>query len=149
RLARRRPRERRAHIARGQVCKTSDPGGQVCKNVRSQGADACAHSATWHREATVCRPDPGGRLRPGTGRRQFADLTPDPDPRPDHPRGGGRRHGRGKMPRMTRLLLASILLVGALAAPAAQGARTLIVLNKADATLVKVDPASGKILGTV
>ena len=53
------------------------------------------------------------------------------------------------MPRMTRLLLASILLVGALAAPAAQGARTLIVLNKADATLVKVDPASGKILGTV
>ena len=50
---------------------------------------------------------------------------------------------------MTRLLLASTLLVCALAAPAAQGARTLIVLNKTDATLVKVDPASGKILGTV
>ena len=50
---------------------------------------------------------------------------------------------------MTRLLLASTLFVCALAAPAAQGAGTLIVLNKTDATLVKIDPASGKILGTV
>jgi DNA-binding beta-propeller fold protein YncE len=50
---------------------------------------------------------------------------------------------------MSRWLLLPGLLAAALAAPAAQGPATLIVLNKTDATLVKVDPASGKILGTV
>ena len=52
---------------------------------------------------------------------------------------------------MTRLLAAAILLLATLAqTPAAQspGPR-LIVLNKEDATLVTVDPATGKILGTV
>src|SRR6188768_889337 len=50
---------------------------------------------------------------------------------------------------MSRWLLLPGLLAGALAAPAAQGPATLIVLNKTDATLVKVDLVSGKILGTV
>ena len=50
---------------------------------------------------------------------------------------------------MMRLLTVATFFVCALAAPAAQGAGTLIVLNKTDATLIKVDPASGRILGTV
>src|SRR6188768_4066218 len=53
------------------------------------------------------------------------------------------------MERMKRLLAAAVLVWVAVCQPlAAQGPR-LVVLNKVDATLVTVDPASGKILGTV
>jgi len=51
--------------------------------------------------------------------------------------------------RMTRAAAVLLAFVAALQAPlAAQGPR-LVVLNKEDATLVTVDPASGKVLGTV
>jgi YVTN family beta-propeller protein len=50
------------------------------------------------------------------------------------------------MPRVLPLLL--VLVLGASSAAQAQGPR-LIVLNKEDATLVTVDPATGKVLGTV
>jgi YVTN family beta-propeller protein len=50
---------------------------------------------------------------------------------------------------MIRLLLAPTALVCLLAPQLHPAAGSLIVLNKTDATLVKVDPASGKILGTV
>ena len=50
---------------------------------------------------------------------------------------------------MTRAAAVLLAFVAALQAPlAAQGPR-LVVLNKEDATLVTVDPASGKVLGTV
>ena len=50
---------------------------------------------------------------------------------------------------MKRIWLLVLLLAPAFTAgPAAQGPR-LVVLNKEDATLVTVDPATGKILGTV
>jgi YVTN family beta-propeller protein len=50
---------------------------------------------------------------------------------------------------MTRICLLVLLLAPVMtAAPAAQGPR-LVVLNKEDATLVVVDPATGRILGTV
>jgi YVTN family beta-propeller protein len=57
--------------------------------------------------------------------------------------------GRDNMRGMKPLLSVAILLAFALAVPSAQSAGMLIVLNKTDATLIKVDPASGKILGTV
>ena len=47
---------------------------------------------------------------------------------------------------MTRLLIAVLTLALPLTAAAQQ---RLVVLNKEDATLVVVDPGSGKILGTV
>ena len=56
---------------------------------------------------------------------------------------------------MTRLLASAVLVTAALsAAPAAQtgGRQTggrLVVLNKEDATLVTVDPSTGKVLGSV
>jgi len=51
---------------------------------------------------------------------------------------------------MTRLLAAAVLVTTALsAAPAAQSGGRLVVLNKEDATLVTVDPSTGKVLGTV
>jgi YVTN family beta-propeller protein len=51
---------------------------------------------------------------------------------------------------MWQLLIGSIALVWLLAAPQVRSAGgTLVVLNKADATLVKVDPMKGTILGTV
>ena len=50
---------------------------------------------------------------------------------------------------MTRLLALAVLVTFTLsAAPAAQTGR-LVVLNKEDATLVTVDPSTGKVLGTV
>jgi YVTN family beta-propeller protein len=55
----------------------------------------------------------------------------------------------GNMGAMMRLL-ASAMLIGMLSSSsAAQTGPRLVVLNKEDATLVTVDPASGKILGTV
>jgi YVTN family beta-propeller protein len=52
---------------------------------------------------------------------------------------------------MKRLLFAAVLIAVTISsAPRAQGPRgRLIVLNKEDATLVTVDPSTGKILGTV
>lgn len=51
---------------------------------------------------------------------------------------------------MKRLILLVVLAAGLSAHPGAQAAGPrLVVLNKEDATLVTVDPASGKILGTV
>jgi DNA-binding beta-propeller fold protein YncE len=49
---------------------------------------------------------------------------------------------------MKRLLPLALLVTVLSSTAAAQGPR-LVVLNKEDATLVTVDPASGKILGTV
>lgn len=51
------------------------------------------------------------------------------------------------MRRMTRLL--TVLLALALPLPAAAQSSRLVVLNKEDATLVVVDPGSGKLLGRV
>jgi YVTN family beta-propeller protein len=53
-----------------------------------------------------------------------------------------------KMPPMKLLVPLVLLLGGAITPAAAQGPR-LVVLNKTDATLVTIDPATGKILGTV
>ena len=51
---------------------------------------------------------------------------------------------------MMRLLVVTTAVLHMFAIASTQpGGPTLIVLNKTDATLVKVDPASGKILGTV
>src|SRR5580765_7425509 len=45
--------------------------------------------------------------------------------------------------------LLPIVVLAALIAPQARTGPTLVVLNKEDATLVTVDPASGRILGKV
>src|SRR3982750_2263856 len=50
---------------------------------------------------------------------------------------------------MSRLISTVALVVLASTALTAQSAGRLVVLNKEDATLVTVDPATGKILGTV
>ena len=51
---------------------------------------------------------------------------------------------------MKRLLALAVLIVSLPPAPAAQGiGPRLVVLNKEDATLVTVDPATGKVLGRV
>jgi YVTN family beta-propeller protein len=51
---------------------------------------------------------------------------------------------------MKRLLALALLLVSLSSVPAAQGAGPkLVVLNKEDATLVTVDPATGKVFGRV
>jgi len=51
--------------------------------------------------------------------------------------------------RMTRAAALLLALIAAFQAPAAAQGPRLVVLNKEDATLVTVDPASGKVLGTV
>src|SRR5262245_23038579 len=51
--------------------------------------------------------------------------------------------------RMTRAAAILIMAFAVLEAPAAAQSPRLVVLNKEDATLVTVDPSSGKVLGTV
>lgn len=51
--------------------------------------------------------------------------------------------------RMTRAAALFLALFAALAVPVAGQGPRLVVLNKEDATLVTVDPASGRVLGTV
>jgi YVTN family beta-propeller protein len=53
------------------------------------------------------------------------------------------------MSAMTRLLSLTLIVLALSTAPGAQAGAKLVVLNKEDATLVTVDPASGRILGTV
>src|SRR5262245_64854443 len=51
--------------------------------------------------------------------------------------------------RMTRAAAILIMAFAVLEAPAAAQSPRLVVLNKEDATLVTVDPATGKVLGRV